>query len=50
VVLWGTGEVLVTLPLSVALLLMGLLVMVMAWPSWVGVKVLRGMTHIMGRQ
>ena len=46
----GTGEVLVTLPLSVALLLMGLLVMVLAWPSWVGVKALRGMTHIMGRQ
>lgn len=48
--MWGTGEVLVTLPLSVALLLMGLLVMVLAWAPRVGVKALRGVTHVMGSQ
>lgn len=48
--MWGTGEVLVTLPLSVALLLMGLLVMVLAWAPRVGVKALRDPLYVMGGQ
>lgn len=48
--MWGTGEVLVTLPLSVGLLLVGLLVMVLAWAPRVGVKVLRVLLRLMGGQ